>query len=162
MKRDSHLYIWLISLFVSIVVVAASYILNFSSHGVSSSPADWGALGDYFGGVLNPLISIFTMFFLIKTYQTQRKELEESEILNREQMKIQVLQAKISSSYELIAVYRHELDRAVDSWQNHLLFISLEGDEISPGRNKEYRNKVVQQIHQELGKAKQYQEELDK
>lgn len=162
MKRDSQLYIWLILLFVSIVVVTGFYIWNFSSHAVSNSPADWGALGDYFGGVLNPLISIFTMFFLIKTYFTQRKELEGSEALNREQMRIQVLQAKIASSYELMAVYRHELDRAVNSWQNNLLFISLEGDEISPGNNKEYRNKVVGRIKLELEKAKHYQEELDK
>ncbi len=162
MKRDSQLYIWLMLLFVSIVLVTVSYVGNFSSHEISNSPADWGALGDYFGGILNPLISIFTMFFLIKTYFTQRRELEESEALNREQMRIQVLQAKISSSYELMSVYRHELDRSVYSWQKNLVFISLEGNEIPPGDNKGYRNEVVGKIQKELGKAKQYQEELDK
>ncbi|EDU6392004.1 hypothetical protein C8914_003718, partial [Salmonella enterica subsp. enterica serovar Norwich] len=62
---------------LSIIMI---YINNFYNFRISKDPSDWGALGDYFGGLLNPLISIITLFFVAKTYLTQKEELRKMEL----------------------------------------------------------------------------------
>lgn len=39
---------------------------------------DWGAMGDFFGGILNPLLTFFTMMFLIYSLVLQQRELANS------------------------------------------------------------------------------------
>ncbi|MBV1807494.1 hypothetical protein [Pseudomonas viridiflava] len=55
-----------------------AYIINFHSHAISSDPGDWGALGDYLGGITNPLISAIALIYLAKAYYTQKAELAET------------------------------------------------------------------------------------
>jgi hypothetical protein len=40
--------------------------------------AVWGQLGDYIGGVLNPMLSFLTLFLLIKTLQLQQVQIRQS------------------------------------------------------------------------------------
>lgn len=67
-------------LFVLILVscLILAYIINFHSHTISSDPSDWGALGDYLGGITNPLISTIALIYLAKAYYTQKAELTET------------------------------------------------------------------------------------
>lgn len=67
-----------ILLIVFILIVVGIYIVNFKNFPISNNPDSWGVLEDYFGGVLNSLISIVTLFFLIKTYLSQKEELNQS------------------------------------------------------------------------------------
>ncbi|PKL38602.1 MAG: hypothetical protein CVV44_12040 [Spirochaetae bacterium HGW-Spirochaetae-1] len=39
---------------------------------ISDNPADWGTFGDYFGGILNPVLSFITIILLLYTIQLQR------------------------------------------------------------------------------------------
>ena len=50
------------ALFAS-VAVFAGYATVFSG-GLSSSNADWGAFGDFFGGLLGPFFAILSMFLI--------------------------------------------------------------------------------------------------
>jgi hypothetical protein len=59
-------------------VSVLAYAMNFFNHPVSSDPGDWGALGDYLGGIANPLISTIALAFIVKAYYTQREELKET------------------------------------------------------------------------------------
>lgn len=67
-------------LFVLILVfcLILAYIINFHSHTISSDPSDWGALGDYLGGITNPIISTIALIYLAKAYYTQKAELAET------------------------------------------------------------------------------------
>lgn len=68
---------WIVVLLIMTVSVLA-YAMNFFNHPVSSDPGDWGALGDYLGGIANPLISTIALAFIVKAYYTQREELKET------------------------------------------------------------------------------------
>lgn len=66
-----------------ILVVVIPYLMNFNG-GVSNETQVWGAFGDYFGGILNPILAIINigiliyLTFLINKIDTNRanKELE--------------------------------------------------------------------------------------
>lgn len=50
------------------------YLLNFHSH-ISKDTQVWGTFGDYFGGILNPLIGILNLIILIFiTFQINKLE----------------------------------------------------------------------------------------
>lgn len=72
-----------------ISLVLGFYTLNFYDHELSSSPEQWGQLGDYIGGVLNPILSFTTIVILIVTVGIQSKQLESSQeelALTREEL----------------------------------------------------------------------------
>lgn len=41
------------------------YIINFFELDISKNPNDWGPFGDYFGGILNPIIGIANIIILL-------------------------------------------------------------------------------------------------
>lgn len=51
--------------FLIISSVLASYIINFRNIPISDQTSDWGSFGDYFGGILNPLIGLINLAALI-------------------------------------------------------------------------------------------------
>lgn len=68
---------------VAIVIIAALAILlgyfhAFGGHKMSADPSDWGAFGDYVGGLINPLVGIGTVTLIFLTLMLQRKELQAS------------------------------------------------------------------------------------
>jgi len=75
----SNTYKWpWVLIYLYIFLVSATYILWFHDYNFSNSPSDWGTVGDYFGGLINPLCSIMALYFLIKTYRAQKEELSET------------------------------------------------------------------------------------
>ncbi|EPH1136286.1 hypothetical protein L4679_004389 [Pseudomonas aeruginosa] len=61
------------------IFVAGSYIFKFYNHSISANPEQWGQLGDYIGGTLNPILSFITIILLIKTLIIQKMQLRTSE-----------------------------------------------------------------------------------
>ena len=50
---------------LAIIVPVALYIHDFHNFNRSSVPSNWGPFGDFFGGILNPIISLFTLIVTI-------------------------------------------------------------------------------------------------
>ncbi|MDF2456903.1 MAG: hypothetical protein K0R51_2896 [Cytophagaceae bacterium] len=50
---------------IAVVAVPFFLVIRFAGTSFSSSVAEWGQVGDYIGGILNPLVSIASVFFLI-------------------------------------------------------------------------------------------------
>ncbi len=50
---------------IVISVILVVYIGRFFDNPISIKPSDWGVFGDYFGGILNPLIGIGNLLALI-------------------------------------------------------------------------------------------------
>lgn len=67
------------------MMVALFYVKVFTSH-LSTSQEVWGQFGDYFGGVLNPLLSFFAFSALLYTVFLQVKAAAESDRKHDEQV----------------------------------------------------------------------------
>ena len=64
MKSKTLILIITILFFVLSILTAIFYIFNFKENGISKNPENWAQFGDYFGGILNPLISILNLIIL--------------------------------------------------------------------------------------------------
>ncbi|MGX1181554.1 hypothetical protein AB7M31_004622 [Pseudomonas sp. IAP-CY TE4608] len=173
MKKEQKTIKTLMLVFaLCMITVAGSYIINFKNSSVSGNPADWGVLGDYFGGILNPLISLMALFFLTKTYLAQKDELKQSEIAAEAQRKIsartmrmQLLGTKISASYEAIAVYRGEMEGvtiAMNAGGHGRSYTALDGKvRFSDNEQKDYRIAMAAKVSNELATIEKYLKELE-
>lgn len=70
-------FVFAVALIV-VIGVLYSYFVSFGSLPLSKDQATWGQFGDYLGGALNPLISLFALFALLWTIVLQSKELHET------------------------------------------------------------------------------------
>lgn len=60
------------------VFVFSMYFINFGALGVSPNNGDWGTFGDFVGGILNPTIAGFALYWLITSVNLQIKELKKT------------------------------------------------------------------------------------
>ena len=60
-----------------------------------------GPLGDFIGGILNPIISGAALFLLYKTFRLQKTELEETRKLVKEQAEETKKQSEITQKHYL-------------------------------------------------------------
>ncbi|MCV9385288.1 hypothetical protein [Reichenbachiella ulvae] len=73
---------FLIVLFIGILVPIIFYVHQFSGSGLSEDPNNWGVLGDYFGGVLNPIIALASLIILsYLTYLVSEQSNEKNKTL---------------------------------------------------------------------------------
>lgn len=99
MKID--IYIRLAALLVSLVLI--SYFGNFYfrlNYEVSGDPAVWGQLGDYIGGLLNPILSFISLVLIVKSLGLQHDANEglKEEIRNtRQTEKMRSFEARLFS-----------------------------------------------------------------
>jgi len=63
---------------ISVGVAGAFYLYFFMNHDIVEDPAAWGQLGDYFGGMLNPVIGLLGVLGLLWTIYQNQRELSES------------------------------------------------------------------------------------
>jgi len=60
----------------SSAIVIAPWVYQFHGASFSGDPASWGVFGDYFGGVLSTLVSIFGFVALLITIRIQRDAID--------------------------------------------------------------------------------------
>lgn len=53
-----------------------TYAIAFRSMSAMENPAAWGTFGDFVGGLMNPLVSVLTLFVAISVWRLQKAELE--------------------------------------------------------------------------------------
>ncbi|EPC9414991.1 hypothetical protein ACR3SC_004225 [Klebsiella variicola] len=167
MKRETKiLIISVIILATGVTLVVGSYISNFRASSISSNPSDWGVLGDYVGGILNPLISLITLFYLLKTYLSQKEELYQSEITAQKTVNIQLLNTLISASYERVALYRGEIEgvtRAMNGPRGGQKFAAIDGNVYRSDEEQiKYRKMMIDKIKPELENIDKYIGEIKK
>ncbi len=74
-KWGALLTVGLAALLVTLLIVLSLYLLVFND-GLSLSADKWSAFGSYFGGVLGPIVSLVTLFAVMRTIGLQ---LDQSE-----------------------------------------------------------------------------------
>lgn len=72
MKSNRYILIAIIL----IALVCSSYVLNFYlklNYVISDKPEEWGQLGDFLGGLINPILSFMSLVFIIKSLSLQNE-----------------------------------------------------------------------------------------
>jgi hypothetical protein len=64
-QRNVRLVI--VILIVAALTITAVYGLNFRNLPISTKPADWATFGDFFGGIVNPITAVGSVFILYQT-----------------------------------------------------------------------------------------------
>ncbi|TAK59810.1 hypothetical protein [Methylobacter sp.] len=97
-----------------VLSVVGFYFANFHN-GLSRENGAWGTFGDYFGGILNPVIAAFAFYLIAKTYELQKKELEATRSLlevstdaQKNQIVLAALTALLNSNLTRIGVLEAE------------------------------------------------------
>lgn len=94
--------------------------------GFSGDQADFGAFGDYIGGLINPLISLFTVILLgVSLYQARTGiELLNKQIIDAkngadEQISLLKRDRDLESIFSIIEFYRSQAERYPESTGNN-------------------------------------------
>lgn len=95
-------------LFAAIFI--GSYIFTFRTLPTNENPSAWGTFGDYMGGLLNPLISLFTLMVAMKVWKLQKTELLETRKAVEEQGKTAEQQRQEQRFFDLLNVYYRTVD----------------------------------------------------
>jgi len=88
-------------------VIIGLYLFNFH-YGLSIVNGDWGTFGDYFAGILNPVIAAFALYLIVETYKLQKKELKQSTDALNKQVKLAALTALLNSNLTRISLLKNE------------------------------------------------------
>jgi len=165
-KKYETIWPWIL-LALFFFIISGLYLSQFHSFPWSQNPSDWGTIGDYFGGILNPLVSAMALFFLIKAYITQKEELRETRRVLEETEKsnkklsdsqeklvaIQYLMSIINCDYQKIEYLHKELSRCTDAIVNNRNTVDRDGNHLtSDSDTKKYRLKLIKEIS-ELSKS---------
>lgn len=91
-------------------ILIGSYFFTFQKLPTNESPAAWGTFGDYMGGLLNPLISLFTLIVAMKVWGLQKTELLETRKAVEEQGKTAEQQRREQRFFDFLNIYRSTVD----------------------------------------------------
>lgn len=71
---SSNLFLfWVLPGAFSLLCIGA-YFINFRDN-PAGQPDAWGQFGDFFGGMINPIVGMITIILLVKTFRAQQEEL---------------------------------------------------------------------------------------
>jgi L-lactate permease len=186
----THKWPWIV-IFLYVGTVVAFYAYKFHGFELSTTPADWGTAGDYFGGFLNPLFSLMALYFLIKAYVAQKEELtatrealqaseqhqkdsataqarlvelETQRILaSQNAFVVQVLSANIISVHEEIKFFSSEVERCTVAINSNRFVLDLCGTKLHTDTEiNSYRTSCLKKNEKLLGELGKHRVELQK
>lgn len=91
MKGKNRILVGAVFLVLLVIVVVAGMYISVFSTNILSEQDKWGQFGDYFGGVLNPILSFFAFVALLVTLRVQLTANEDSGRRHDEQLREQRL-----------------------------------------------------------------------
>ncbi|WP_156463220.1 hypothetical protein [Pseudomonas sp. Leaf129] len=152
-----------------IVSVAGVYIFNLHDYPFSKSPGDWGTIGDYFGGLINPPTSLIALYFLIKAYFSQKEELSATKIALEDSAKhqealakAQILSIRAAAKFEEIKFWSSEVERCTIATNNNRKTWNLNGKQLfSDEEIHGYRLSCFAMMDKLLKESKLLQIEVD-
>lgn len=92
------------------LVLVLGYVFAFKSLPLNERPDAWGQFGDYIGGLLNPLISLFTLVVALSVWRLQKTELLETRKAIEEQGKTAEQQRREQRFFDFLTIYRSTVD----------------------------------------------------
>ena len=122
-REDTQLELprpWLLRYAAWIVLTVAvcavgSYSAVFHELPINENPGSWGTFGDFVGGLLNPLVSIFTLLVALQVWQLQRDELRLTRAELSKQSETSDAQRKEQRFFDCMAMYQRIVDSQTSS-----------------------------------------------
>lgn len=87
------------------LILSIAYIWVFHELPAKESPPAWGAFGDYVGGLLNPLVSTFTLIVAVKVWRQQKIEMADTKKALKEQAETAEQQRQEQRFFDLLGLY---------------------------------------------------------
>lgn len=121
-NKSINTSLWLLGIVA--VAVFGFYIWKFHKLPLTDNPADLGTFGDYIGGLLNPCIALFALYWLTSSIKTQIKELaetreqfekisqnqlEQTSLQNFESLFFQLLETKDKAVQDILSKNNNEI-----------------------------------------------------
>ena len=106
---------WLGGVFTFAVLVG--YTVNFQALSISKDPGNWGAFGDYVGGLLNPLFGFFTLLVALRVLRLQRSELRDTKTALEKSNQVADSQFQLALRTQAEAIYiscRDDITRSIE------------------------------------------------
>jgi hypothetical protein len=107
LERLPNLLPWVVG--IAFVMLVSAYVWAFNQLPSRESPPAWGSFGDYVGGLLNPLVSTFTLIVAVKVWQQQKVELRQTKEALEEQAKTAEQQRREQRFFDLLNLYQQAL-----------------------------------------------------
>lgn len=127
-------------LIATLIVPIVAYVSKFSGNGFSDEPEQWGQMGDFFGGLLNPILAFASFMALLYTIRIQSEELR----LTREELaKSSDAQQKSAGSQIMQLLLQKQL-KQFSSIESLFLKYHFEADRIYHQNKKE--NNSIEEI----------------
>lgn len=109
---------WLLLLPATFALGAITvYTVVFRSMPATENPAAWGTFGDFIGGLMNPLVSVLTLFVAISVWKLQKAELEltrnemaQTKEAMEDQAKTAEQQRREQRFFDLLKIYTDALN----------------------------------------------------
>lgn len=131
-----------IGVYVCLGASIVAYVVWFclwKSKVVGEAPTSGGSMGDFFGGVLNPIISFAAFYWLTKAVRLQKQELAETKSELAKSSTAQVQAVRISALTALVEAHTTEISYRRD----HLAFLMRQKYERPAGTWYSMRGKVL-------------------
>jgi len=100
--------------FLVFLIIAACcigfYIFIFHDHEISRTPEEWGQLGDYMGGILNPILAFAALCGVGYTISLQRSQLEQADIALKTQSERVDEQIFDTKFFSMLSLYNESID----------------------------------------------------
>ncbi len=100
----------------AVFLVTSLYAIEFAQSGLGG-PESWAQFGDYFGGILNPVVALAALFLLVENLKISRKELGNS--VSELAKSAEALQLQSADIEQRVA--REDLNRAIDLLHKDIL-----------------------------------------
>lgn len=98
-------------------IVLAFYVINFLEFPISDNVESWALFGNYFGGVLTPLLSIINIYVFAKLTITIQKITDKN---NKENLETSKRIALMSMKHEELRNFKEEMDKNLRFWEDKL------------------------------------------
>lgn len=149
-------------------IFAHKYITAFNHQWPDSVRGDWGVMGDYFGGVLNPILAFASFIALLYTIVLQSKEMQKTReearlsrieqaravVIAQENLQQQAAQEEFKFAMDLLVNRLHEADVLLRSESRGLSVISFVnsakvawGDRDGAPVSREHLNQLYKRGH---------------
>lgn len=102
------------------VLIVGFYSINIEGS-LSSDTTDWGTFGDYVGGIANPVIALIVLYYVYRTFLSQRQQLKEAREEFRKSREEQEKQTKIQKIETKILIKQQVanfIKPLVEKWEN--------------------------------------------
>ncbi|MBB1424268.1 hypothetical protein H5200_20450 [Pseudoalteromonas sp. SG43-7] len=140
----------IIGICIAAAVAALIAIGAFASHfglGFAFNIGNWGAVGDFFGGVLNPTFSLLSLILIAYTLMQNKKALEQSEKAIEQGTKaIEQNEKALQVSNEELRLTRDELANSSDALKEQASLLAVQSFETTFFNMLELHNKLLSNI----------------